>query len=140
MKKTLFYLSMLFLAISITACSKDDDKKSSSTSINGKWELSQDGMIDDGFEYTGDYIHECSTKKDFSEFLSNGNFTNTTYDADCNADSESGTYTYANNKLTITYPDNTEAEFDVVELTKTKLKIKIESSPGYGLIFVYTKQ
>lgn len=138
MKKTILYVSMLFVAIATSSCSSDDGDKGSTASLVGKWELTKDGMIDDGVEWLDNYTHLCATKKDYTEYTSTGQATSAEYDSSCNEDKTTATYTYANKKIALTV-SGTVFNFDVVELTGTTLKVKLEPTPGYGDVYVFKR-
>jgi len=137
MRRKFLYVAALFAVIS-TSCSSDDDNKSASSSLVGKWEYSKEGVIDDGIEHIDEYNHQCASKKDYVEYLGGDQATIMHYDSACEEDRTTATYVYANNKITMTI-GGVSAEVQVVELSGTTLKIKEESSPGYGEVYVMKK-
>ena len=119
MKKILFLFVSTFV-LGLTSCDKDDD--SSSTGIEGKWEYSQSGTIVAGQETLGPYDHECSSQKDYTEFLSGGVIKDYFFDIDCVQNLIQGTWSKSGNTLTINI-DGETVNAQILTLNATTLKV-----------------
>jgi len=139
MKKTVFYFVAVALTVSMFSCKKEDKEPS----IIAKWEFSQSGYIDKSASQTDenlvDWSHGCPTQKDYINYKSAGQFNSKLF-FDCNdtAAPETGTYTYADNKLTTISNGSTE-EAKVVSLTNENLKIELIQSSDYSDLLVFKK-
>lgn len=100
--KNKFTLSMMVLTLvfGFMACSdKDEDLTGDKAKevLIGKW-TTVSITNEDG---TYDYENECSSKKDYVEFQSNGTMRSVYYEEDCSEEVETGTYSVNGDKLTI---------------------------------------
>lgn len=94
-------ISMLALIVGLTACDDKDDPAESEGTLQGSW-VFQSSTFDGVKE---DYEHECPTKKDYLEFKAGGELKLVYYEGDCSEDVEAGTYTIADNKVTLRSED-----------------------------------
>ena len=96
--KNLLKLTSIFLVfISVVSCSKDDDKVVE-PSIVGKWEFAKQVSYDNSNkEVITDYIHRCSSQKDFIQFEFNGVYNSSISSSNCISETETRTYVYENN-------------------------------------------
>ena len=137
MKKILF-LFVSTLVLGLTSCSKDDDSSSSSTGLEGRWEYSQEGAIVGGQEVLAPYEHECSSQKDYTEFLAGGVMKDYYFDTNCTQDLSQGTWTKSGNSLAVNFGGEI-ATAEIVTLNATTLKVKIVFS-GETFIQVFTRR
>lgn len=139
MKKFTFIFLAVFASLSLISCSSDDDNPGSNDgNLLGKWNLSQAGFIVNGTENLMDYEHECSEKKDYIEFKSNGTLTVATHFSDCVEMTDIATWTRTGNTLTVNYEGEVE-EAEILILNTTTLKIKTQEEMGFEGIEVYTR-
>ena len=142
MKKSIFYVAMFLLTISISSCSKDDGGSSSPASLVGKWEISQVGYIDKTVSMTDEnlvaYIHGCVTKKDYTEFTNSEMKQKFYFDCNDTGAPETYTYVYANGKITSIQGGVPETA-EVTLLTSTTLKLNLAPGQNYGSIYVFKK-
>lgn len=127
------YLLLFVSALIFTSCSDNDDATDSS-SIVGAWEYFKEGTIVSGTETLIDYENLCSSKKDYVEFLQNGEYDDVYYDENCDESVDYGDWTISGNMLTNVTEDST---VEILILTDTTLKIKYEDTDGsvYTTIF-----
>lgn len=137
MRKTILMLFMFTASVmSFVSCSSDDSDSSSSSNIVGKWQHEKAGGILGGEEILLPYEHDCPTKKDYIEFLSNGTGRSYYYDQNCQLEEggEGGTWDKSGNILTLSGEDGTN-EFEILTLNNTTLKIKELNGQGFILEF-----
>jgi len=124
MKNTivLFLLGVLFFS-----CSSDDSGNNfSEAKIIGKWNLV--GVSINGGQYN-DYAHDCITKRDFQEFLSNHELSFNGYNSECElVENEISVWKLSGNKLIVS---NTHFDpmiytyyFTIIKLTSNELVIE----------------
>ena len=139
-KKVILILTTVF---SLIACSKDDE----TPTIIGNWEYSKIGTINtQNQEVLYPYENGCSTKKDYIQFSSTNNFTQTHHRTDCEAMAENSTYTSSNGIIHF-YDQGVEASFyyRIISLTATELKIQQmptrsgRMASGYDIV-LFTKK
>ncbi|MDO5510973.1 MAG: lipocalin family protein, partial [Weeksellaceae bacterium] len=124
--KYLFTMFAALMLLSFTACSSDDDTTTDNASIVGKWKFEQDGAVVNGQEILVPYIHECSTKSDYLEFMSSGIVKEVYYDSNCVEDVDSqDTWTQSGNNLTV-ITGGTPITVEIITLTATALKLKFD--------------
>ncbi|MEL1253354.1 lipocalin family protein [Flavobacterium sp. DGU38] len=145
MKKiTILFLSVLTLGLSVSSCSNDDDN-GGSASIEGKWELSEEGAIVGGKEVLVD-AENGSCSNDTYEFTNDGKFKLTEYysnDGKCEPEAYNGTWTKNGNTLTIKFTGETQGETYQTELSGNKIKLKetfTEEGQTYTYVYVYVKK
>ena len=120
-------LVLLFLvaSVALVSCNKDDD--SGSGSIEGKWQFSKEGFIENGIEELENYEHSPNCNKDNIEFVAGGVYKGTIYDVDgttnCEIYSITGTWSKNGNSLSNTVSGQTSTA-EILELSSTTLKIK----------------
>jgi hypothetical protein len=145
MKKiTILFLSVLTLGLSVASCSSDDDNDGGSASIEGKWELSQQGAIVNGKEILANATNgSCSN--DTYEFTNDGKFKYTEYynnEGKCEAESYSGTWTKNGNTLKIKFTGDDEESYET-EISGNKAKLKqtyTEDGQSVTDVYVYVKK
>lgn len=124
--KNKFTLSMMVLTLvfGFMACSdKDEDLTGDKAkeALIGKWTFVS--STEDGENY--DYEHECSSKKDYIEFQSNGTFRSIYYDDECSEEVDTGTYSVSGNKLTVKGRDEGNNTF-TFKLSGNELELEVE--------------
>jgi Lipocalin-like domain len=139
MKNAKLILAALFVSATVfTACSKDDDKTTAAP-LEGKWYLSKVGASVSGVEQLNAYTNECSTKKDYVEFVTGGVFNSVSYDDTCTADTSTGTWTRNGNTITTVSDGETDVE-TITNLTSSELKISSKDlDTGITEVAVFTK-
>src|SRR5690606_30827503 len=102
----------------------------------GRWQHEKEGGIGGGDERRMPYEHDCPTKRDYSECLSNGSRRSYYYDPNCQLEEggEGGTWDKSGNILTLSDEDGTN-EFEILTLNNTTLKIKELNGQGFILEF-----
>lgn len=127
------------LGLIFFSCSSDDSGNSfSEAKILGKWNLV--GFSDEGGVYYN-YDHECETKKNFQEFLSNHELTFNKYNEECVlVENEVSAWELKGNKLIVS---NTHFDpmiytyyYTVVKLTSSELVIESEGEDGTARLFL----
>lgn len=128
--KNLLKLALIFLVfISVVSCSKEDDKVLE-PSIVGKWEFAKQVSYDNSNkEVITDYIHRCSSQKDFIQFESNVVYNSSISSSNCISETETRTYVYENNLVRL-YDGNDLISYkiQVLSLSANELKIKYVNS------------
>ena len=124
-KLKVLFLSLLALT-TIVSCSKDDDNDSStSASIEGKWEFTQEGESLTSLEPAE---NEGNCGLDITEYISGGEFKETYYymnNEECKSYNDSGTWSKNGNTLTKKYTNDDEPDtYEIIELSQTTLKLK----------------
>lgn len=130
------FLSLLALA---TMASCSNDKDDSSASIEGKWQISQEGETLATLEAAENY-GSCGLH--IVEFSQGGTFKQTGFDYSgsvCTPYTETGTWTIKDNTLTTKDSDNDTIAFEILELTDSTLKVKSTDDEG-DWIEVYIKK
>lgn len=151
--KNLKLLSAVFAFVfAFSSCSKDE-ALTKQEMLTGKWEFSKTGYISDtGVETTTDYNHECTTQKDFYQFLEGGIY-NEGYYSGCSLELSTGTWSLSENMLSRAFDGAViSGSWEIIELTSTTLKLKITylkeiASPAKGAgttgfgenIYIFTK-
>lgn len=120
-----------FVAI-LSSCNNDDTTTTvtENPTIVGKWEFSKEGTLSsNGQEVMENYINECSTKKDYIQFLESGVYNDYFYGTNCSELVDTGNWTKSGNMLTNVTENET---VEIIELTATSLKIKaVDGSDVY---------
>lgn len=146
MKKLKVLFLSLVAVLSISSCSNDDDNSqttgstglTTSGSIVGKWELSQEGETLTTLEPVE---NEGSCGSDLVEIKTGGTFKSTGfdyYDAICHPYTGEGTWVKTNNTLTIKEGDDTIV-FEIIELSSSTMKLK-ETDPEGIWFSVFTRK
>jgi hypothetical protein len=126
------YLLLFVSVLAFVSCSDNDDSTDSS-SIIGAWEYAKEGTIVSGTETLVNYENECSNKKDYVEFLQNGEYGDYYYDSTCDESVDYGDWTKSGNMLTNVTEDST---VEILILNSTTLKIKYEDGGSiYTTVF-----
>lgn len=115
-------LVFLVATVTLTSCNNDDD--SSSASLIGAWEFSQESNQSGVLE---DYEHTPDCTKDYIEFLSDGALKSYFYGSFgpvvCQEFIDEATWVRVGNTITIT-EDTETYEAEILELTDSTLKLK----------------
>lgn len=128
--KKIVVLFLAVLSLGVVSCSSDDD---SGASIHGKWYFNKVGFG----TFLIDYDHECTTQKDYFEFLASGILNEANHDVNCEASVESGTWAKTGNQLSISFDDE-DLVFEIVELKKSTLKL-IGEVEGISVTATFTR-
>jgi hypothetical protein len=142
MKFFLYLLSVTFLIIQ--SCSSDNsDGNSSTPQLVGKWEVFQVGEFPPGTSINSstplmNFQFECSTKKDYYQFGSQGSFKAVTYNSSCAEGGGIGTYTKTDNFISVYQNNVLQVTWEIITLTNTTLKIK-ETTPDHIMVSSYNK-
>ena len=132
MKKILLFVAVL--AVGLTSCSDDDDKKG----IIGKWTFDQTGlMINDQEEYEA-YQHSPGCPKDYIEFDTDDIARNVQYETEeiqCFPNEDLFTWSKDGDTLTLTSGGVTST-FEIITLSNSTLKLKyVSQGTAYYSIF-----
>ena len=94
---------LLLLVALLSGCSSNDSNGLSITSQNlsGKWYLK--GGTTNGGPFQ-DYVHECSTSRDYQEFLTNGTVTFNEYNSACEQYVGTSNWVLNGYEITVTNP------------------------------------
>ncbi len=120
-KLVLLFVAVASISSALVSCSKNDDNDAS---IVGKWEFYQEGVKIEGEEFLELYVHDCATKKDYTQFFDNGTLNDVYYWDDCEEDIDNGTYTKSGNSLTLTI-DGVTTNGTIKKLSGSTLKVEI---------------
>jgi hypothetical protein len=125
-----------FVAI-LSSCNNDDTTTTvtENPTIVGKWEFSKEGTLSsNGQEVMENYINECSTKKDYIQFLESGVYNDYFYGTNSAELVDTGNWSKSGNMLTNVTENET---VEIIELTATSLKIKaVDGSDVYITQFI----
>lgn len=126
MKKILF-LFVSTLVLGLTSCSKDDDSNSTPASIEGKWDYFQEGLLVGNQEILEAYSHDCTTNKDYTEFVAGGVLRDVYHYDDCEEEIDLGTWSRNGSSLTVTIGgETTNAEILTLDNQTLKVKATVE--------------
>ncbi|MCV2486215.1 lipocalin family protein [Flavobacterium sp. SH_e] len=123
-KLSILFVSVLTLGLTAVSCSSDDDNKNAS--IEGKWEVTHQGVIINGQEVLQPYDNEGGCEIPSMTFTSDAKFVDVTsefWDSECSTYTEDGTWKKDGNTLTLKYSDE-EVKVDILELSGSTLKVK----------------
>ena len=131
-KLTTLFLSLVALASVVSCNSDDDDNNGSSTSasIEGKWEIIQEGVTLSTLE-TIENEGNCGATT--VEYIKGGNFVVKGFDYEasiCDPFTDGGTWIKSGNTFTEKYSDNDTYVYEIIELTETSLKLKETDEEG----------
>ena len=141
-KLSILFVSVLTLGLALTSCNSDDDKDNGS--IEGKWQISEAGVVLNGQEVLQPYVNDGGCPNEITEFKADGKFVDTyseSTDGKCTSYTEDGTWTKDGNKLNKKFGSETETS-EITELTGSKLKLKQTYSEGgmtVSAVVVYKK-
>lgn len=139
--KKLVVTSIVFLMVLVGAasCDKDEDSETANTgaSLEGKWQFAKEGTIANGKEVLVDYIHLSGCTKDYMEFLPKNVWKIHFFDIpNCQEETNTATWTKNNNSVVLSFPNEPNDIFEILELTNTTLKIKgVDAGITYIQIF-----
>jgi hypothetical protein len=142
MKKKFYLFSITFLILQ--SCSSDSsDNNVSSSQLIGKWEVFQVGEFPPGTSINSstplmNFQFECSSKKDYYQFGSQGSFKAVTYNSSCAEGGGIGTYTKTDNFISVYQNNVLQVTWEIITLTNNTLKIK-ETTPNYIMVSSYNK-
>lgn len=134
-KLSILFLSVVTLGLSVSSCSSDDND---SASIEGKWQLTEEGAILNGQEILQPVTNEGGCNSETYEYLENGTVINTYsefYNSKCTEFTDNGTWSKDGNNLTEKYEgDSTGDTYEIAKLSGSQLKLKETYSEG-GITF-----
>lgn len=135
--KRILFVVALGLGMFATSCSSDDNEGETLIPIEGKYNLSKQGVIVNGQEQLFDApANQAGCPGDYLDLrVSNaavmGDYTGT----NCSLTETTGTYARSHNDLTITV-NGVGTTSDIMNLTNKELKLKDKAT---GVITVYTR-
>ena len=137
-KLSILFLTIITLGLSVSSCSNDDENNAS---IEGKWELTQEGAILNGREILQAVTNEGGCSNEIYEYMKDGSFTNTYSElsnSKCTTFTDKGTWTKNGNTLTEKYQGDSESDsYTIINLSNSELKIKeVFTDSGITLEFV----
>lgn len=123
--KKLFAILMVS-TFALSSCSKDDPKPTIVLSpIEGKWQFTKDGVLDNNQEVYTDYEHTPGCTKDYTEILAGNVIKDHYFEGPlCQESVDTGTWNRSNNMLVLVYPGGDTINAEIVALTATTLKVK----------------
>ena len=135
--KQILFVVALSLGMFATSCSNDDNEGETIVPIQGKYNLSQQGIIVDGKEQLVDAIENASgCNRDYLDLrVSNAAVVGDYDGSNCALVETTGTYVRSHNDLTLVI-DGVTTTSDIMNLTNKELKIKDKTT---GVITVYTR-
>jgi hypothetical protein len=135
--RSILFGLLLSIGLFATSCSSDDNEGETIVPIQGKYNLSQSGMIVDGKEVlTDDPRNASGCNRDYLDLrLSNAAVIGDYAGASCALTETTGTYVRSHNDLTITIGAASSTS-DIMNLTNKELKLKDKAT---GIITVYTR-
>ncbi|MBF4517897.1 lipocalin family protein [Flavobacterium sp. ANB] len=136
LNKILFVLA-LGLGMFATSCSSDDNEGETIVPIEGKYNLSKQGIIVDGKEQLGDApANQPGCNGDYLDLrISNAAVIGDYQGTNCSLTETTGTYARSHNDLTISI-GGVSTTSDIMNLTNKELKLKDKAT---GIITVYTR-
>lgn len=136
--RNLLYVLALSLGMFATSCSNDDNEGETIVPLQGKYNLSKQGIVaPDGSEQLVDALeNQSGCPGDYLELkLSNSAVVGDYDGTDCALVQTTGTYVRSHNDLTLVI-DGVTTTSDIMNLTNKELKIKNKTT---GVITVYTR-
>ncbi|MEO6173701.1 MAG: lipocalin family protein [Flavobacterium circumlabens] len=135
--KQILFVVALGLGMFATSCSNDDNEGETIVPIQGKYNLSQQGIVVDGKEQLVDAIENASgCNRDYLDLRVSNAAVEGDYDgSNCALVETTGTYVRSHNDLTLTF-GGVSTTSDIMNLTNKELKIKDKAT---GVITVYTR-
>lgn len=137
MKKPIFFLLGLGLALFFSACGKDEDNASNTDKLtSGQWKLTSSvaKFTFNGVEQTVDAYAQLAAcqKDDFAEFKADGTLVSDEGATKCSPSDpqqDNGTWALTQNETHIVVA-GTDYNFDaeIVELTSSKLRVKFDTN------------
>jgi hypothetical protein len=136
LKQILFVVALSF-GMFATSCSSDDNEGETIVPIQGKYNLSKQGVIVDGQEQLVDApANQAGCPGDYLDLrLSNTAVIGDYQGSNCALTETTGTYVRSHNDLTLTI-GNVSSTSDIMNLTNKELKLKDKTT---GVITVYTR-
>lgn len=143
----IFYLLLLSSILIMSSCNSNDDNNSTdSSSIVGKWNIYGISWLDANGNIIDEaiWIHDCSSKKDFYQFNSDGTCERAEHNNDCGLDNHSYVVSWEQNGNLITMT-NTNFPYEsyiseIVLLNDNTLKLKFTDAEGQPRIVECKKQ
>lgn len=136
--KRILFVVALGLGIFATSCSNDDNEGETIVPIQGKYNLSKQGIVlADGTEQLGDApANQAGCNGDYLDLrVSNAAVYGDYNGSNCALVETTGTYVRSHNDLTLTIGGVTTTS-DIMNLTNKELKLKDKAT---GIITVYTR-
>jgi hypothetical protein len=138
-KLSVLFLSLVALSLSVVSCSSDDDKDEAA-SIEGKWELFQEGETLQTLEKITDE-NDCTPT--VVEILKGGKYIGSGseyYDSKCNTYTFKGDWSRNGNMLSMQDEGDDEVnKSEIIELTSSTLKLKEVDEEGTWYIVLKRK-
>lgn len=129
---------LLFMGIFVSSCSDDDNEGETLAPLEGKWKLSQVGIMTGETETLSDAPqNESGCDRDYMDLRVSNAVIFGDYDSsvsECELSETEGVYTRSHNNLTIVVGGVSTTQ-DIVNLTLSELKLKDPT----GIITVYTR-
>ncbi|CAM4008898.1 lipocalin family protein [Flavobacterium antarcticum] len=128
---------LVVVSIFTFSCSNDNSSLNvTKSNLIGKWYLTG-GSVNGGSFVT--YQHDCDSKRDFQDFLSNQVLAFTGFNEDCEiSNTEVSNWELNGNKLTVSNtnfdPMNYSYEFIIKRLTTSELIIEISQETSEGTV------
>lgn len=142
-KLSILFLSVISLGLSVSSCSNDDND---SGSIEGKWQLTEEGVVLNGQEVLQPATNEGGCNSETYEYLENGTVINTYSEfvnSKCTEYNDNGTWSVDGNNLTEKYDgDSTGDKYEIATVTGSQLKLKetySEAGVTFATIRVFKK-
>lgn len=136
----LLFVSTLFISASFVSCSSDDDKGSSDSEalIIGKWNLYKETEFSNGqLDYEEIHEHLCPSKKDYVEFKTSGEFTQSFYDEACEVQMNATTYSISGDHILIDNEDEDEAMSLKIKTLNSSTLIVENQEEWEGVTYTY---
>jgi len=135
--KRILFVVALGLGIFATSCSSDDNDGETIVPIEGKYNLSKQGVIVNGQEQLVDApANQAGCPGDYLDLrVSNAAVVGDYAGTSCALTETTGTYARSHNDLTITI-NGVGTTSDIMNLTNKELKLKDKAT---GIITVYTR-
>ncbi len=135
--KRILFVVALGLGIFATSCSNDDNDGETIIPIEGKYNLSKQGVIVNGQEQLVDApANQAGCPGDYLDLrVSNAAVIGDYSGTNCSLTETTGTYARSHNDLTITI-NGVGTTSDIMNLTNKELKLKDKAT---GVITVYTR-
>lgn len=137
MKKIILLAVAIVSFAAVTSCSKDEE----TATIQGKWEFSKNGEMNDGQEVLENHVHTVGCGKDYLMITATNIMFHVFYnDGGCQENEGSSSYTRSGNMITTTSTDGYSDTAEIKTLNGSTLKIyTTESSTGTIYVSVFKR-
>lgn len=131
-KASILFLLLVTLGSVFTSCATDDSGPVDMKYLSGKWEFDKSTATSKGItiNYPTEYFsNEAGCNKDYIIFNTDGTVKYGNYSLNCAFEERTGTWTQADNKITIMVIGSSfNGTFDVASLSATELLLKIDGT------------